>query len=217
VTMRSSKILLSIPSISRSNFPDFDWTPADFEPTDRTLDCYKHELEGIKPKRLWGVNIPHFSLAEHGVCGVAGPGKPAEEVFYPYELEPELALVCGSYDKWRPYPAEVLNHYSIQMAEKFAKKRCKLFKYLAEKKEWETLFYVEHSPSSIAHLDEDVARDVAAGVIDAVMSVHKQWPSVPVVIFSPYGTGDKDGFIVSNLLETEVVGNWQWIREFLNG
>jgi hypothetical protein len=215
--MRSSKIVVAIPAISTSNFPELGWTPAPFEPTVRSLDCFKSELGDICPKKLWGINIPHFSLSEHGARGIAGPGKPIDELFCPEELGECLSKVCGTYDKWRPYPAEVLNPYSIQMAVKFARKRGRLFKHVADNMDWDTLFYVEHSPASVAHLDQEVAKVIAEEVIESVMSVAKQWPSVPVVIFSPYGTGTDNGFIVSNLQGEDTVGTWQWIREFLNG
>jgi hypothetical protein len=69
--MRSSKILVAIPSISRSNFPDVGWLPADFQASSKTMDCFKTELNGIQINKLWGINIPNFSLAEHGASGVA--------------------------------------------------------------------------------------------------------------------------------------------------
>lgn len=215
--MRSSKIVVAIPSISRANFPDLGWLPADFKSTSKTLDCFKTELNGIHVAKLWGINIPNFSLSDHGASGVAGPGRPQEELFFPEEIGERLSMICGTYDKWRPYPAEVLNPYSVQIAVKFARKRCKLFKHVAENMDWDTLFYVEHSPSSVAHLDKDVARLITEEVIESVMGVAKQWPSVPVVIFSPYGIGEEDGFVVSNLQGDDAIGTWQWIREFLNG
>jgi hypothetical protein len=215
--MRSSRILVSIPSISIDNFPDLGWTPAEFQKTSTTLDCFKSELEGIKVKKLWGVNIPHFSLADHGACGVVGPSKPFDELFYPPEIGERMSMICGTYDKWRPYPAEVMSPYTVQIAVKFARKRCKLFKHVAENMDWDALFYVEHSPSSLAHLDKEVAQLIAKDVMESVVKVAEQWPSVPLVIFSPYGTNGENGFIVSNLQEVDAVGTWDWIREFING
>jgi len=215
--MRSSKILVSIPSISISTFPQMGWIPAPFSTTERTLDCFKTELSGLSVDKLWGVNIPHFSLSEHGASGVAGPGMPHRELFFPEEIEPRLSMICGTYDKWRPYPAEKLTPYAIQMAVKFARKRCKLFKHIAENMDWDVLFYVEHSPSSLAHLDNEVAGLIAKEVMESVVKVSEQWPSVPIVIFSPYGTGDDGGFIVSNLQGQEANGDWDWIRRYLNG
>lgn len=214
--MRSSRILVSVPSISKKNFPDLGWIPAPFEPGTRNMDCFKEELDEVCVSRLWGVNIPHFSLMRHAASGVAGPGMPREELFVPPEIGERLSLVCGKYDKWRPYPAEKITPYAIQMAMKFARKRCRLFKHVADNMDWDVLFYVEHSPSSLAHLDVDVAQVIANDVIQSVVNVAKQWPSVPLVIFSPYGTGDEDGFIISNLPDG-AVGTWQWIREFING
>ena len=212
--MRSLKILVAIPSISRSNFPDVGWLPADFQANSKTMDCFKTELNGIQINKLWGINIPNFSLAEHGASGVAGPGRPHDELFFPEEIGESLSMVCGTYDKWRPYPAEVLTPYTVQMAAKFARKRCKLFKHIAEKMDWDTLFYVEHSPASVAHLDQEVAQVIAREVVEAVAGVAQQWPSVPLVIFSPYGVNG-DGFIVSNLKVVEAAGTWQWIRDYL--
>jgi hypothetical protein len=214
----AARILVSIPAVSLSDIElprGFVTEPCSFPSGTRNLDVFKHELEGVSPDGAWMLNVPNFPLEERGATGVAGPGHPSSELFVPPELEESLSDVAGKYDKWRPYPASSASNYAKKMALRFARKRCKVFLHAARQMEWEVLFYVEHSPASIAHLDRDAAAKAAQIVVSSVDKAMADLPGVPLVLFSPYGAGEDDGFVVSNRVEDK--NSWVFIREFLNG
>lgn len=219
----SMRILVSTPAICLANVVDlpviknlFVDDPVEFESAEQTLDSFKSGLEGVKPKNMWGLNVPNFPLELNGAKGVAGPGKPQEELFYPPELKRKLQPLCGKYDKWRPYPADKpLSEYAMKMAKRFTNKRCRMFDFASRKLSWDLLFYVEHSQASLAHLDSDLAVEIAEKVFEQLARTCSEWPSVPVVLFSPYGTKGRPGFVVSK----NIVGpmnNWEHIRSYVN-
>lgn len=190
-----------------------------FEPTLTTLDVFPHEMKGISPPHFWSVNVPHWPMQASGTRGVAGPGKPADELFSPTYLQKTMAPICGKYDKWRPYPAEKpLSNYAVEMAERFSKKRCRMFdKIIDSDMPCETLFYAEHAPASLAHVSRRAARVSAEVIIDLVKGTAQRNPRWELVIFSPYGVGSKPGFVVSNRMDAKHLSNWTEIRKYLNG
>jgi hypothetical protein len=103
------------------------------------------------------------------------------------------------------------------MAHRFAKKRCKMFEAIAEDMPFQTLFYVEHSPASLAHVSKKAAVECAEMVIESVTAVAARNPAYELVIFSPYGVGSKPGFVVSNRMEASLLSNWTELRNYLNG
>lgn len=220
------RILVSVPSIPYSAFKaskafDMDdfLLSGKFTPTLDTMDVFPKELGGINLEYMWGINIPHWPMAQNGTMGVAGPGQPQDELFCPATLKRKLSRICYTYDKWRPYPAEAISTYTVKMAKKFAYKRCRLFQHAAVKEDWLRLFYVEHAPSSLAHLSVEAAMEVAEGVMSRVATVSRSQPNCPVLVFSPYGVGKAPGFFVSNGvgLNADADGNWDMIRTYLKG
>lgn len=225
--MGAPRILVAIPALSFKSANEsevirklLDLVPpvGKFKPTQQTLDVFPKELSGLRPKKMWGINIPHWPLEETNCKGVAGPGLPGDELFRPPEIGKQLKRLCGEYDKWRPYPATPpISPYNIKIAKRFAKKRCRMFKEIADTQSWDTLFYVEHSPASLAHLDEDVALEIAENVIEEAVAVSRSWSNAFLVIFSPYGIGKQPGFVVSNIIEGSAITSWDGIRHYING
>lgn len=213
------RILVSIPSVS-DKFLDTEEAEAfldsaPFCPTGRTLDVFATELAKLKVDKLFGVNIPHWTL-QGDDQGISGPG--AGPLWVPPSLEKKFSVRAGVYDKWRPYPAEPpLSRYNINMAKRFSGKRYRMFAMAADDMRWETLFYVEHSPASLAHLSEKEALKIARKVVRHVSRVALSMPYVDVVIFSPYGTGRKKGFVLSNRIEASDLDTWPKIKAYLKG
>jgi hypothetical protein len=221
--MKKPRLLVALPAISfdQANglFGDNFLDVAPFARTTSTLDVFPRELGSVAvPANAWGVNVPHWPLERNGASGVAGPGMPQGELFYPPKIRKRLEKIAGAYDKWRPYPAEPpLSAYNSRMARRFAKKRSRMFEKIADGYPWDLLFYVEHSPASVAHLSQAVALSVAEIPIKYVSRVMSAWPNAEVVIFSPYGVGRTPGFSVSNSLEGKDISTWEAIRTFLSG
>lgn len=221
----SMRILVSIPSIPYEDVVGLEIVrntfvndPLQFEPPQSTtLDEFSRGLAGLKPSRMLGINIPNFPLEANACTGVAGPGKPHDELFCPPELRRKMSNLCGKYDKWRPYPAEEpLSSYAKKMATRFTNKRCRMFEYASRKLSWDLLFYVEHAPASVAHLDRGLAIEVANRVFQQVARTSAEWPSVPMVVFSPYGLHGEPGFSVyKNVVDP--VHNWDHVRGYVNG
>lgn len=213
------RILVAVPGISYSVIsrklePMGFVAQGRFSPSARNLDAFSDELKKFEPPSyMWGVNIPHWPMEATSTKGVAGPGRPQDELFYPRKLQRELSGLCGKYDKWRPYPAETLSGYAIDMASRFSKKRCKMFAEIARKQAASVLFYVEHSPASLAHLSMEEALVVAEAVIKAAIRV--SCPDEPFVVFSPYGADGGDGFYASNGAGQMDVSDWDAVRRFL--
>ena len=214
------RILVAIPSLS---IDIFDNTEIDcfiekgsFRPKGRNLDVFYDELDDIKINKLFGINIPNWSFSEKGGEGVSGPGK--DDVWFPPELKDRLAARAGVYDQWRPYPASYpISSYSINIAKRFSRKRYRMFETISDEMSWDTLFYVEHSPSSLAHISKKHAYEIGTNIIKSVIKVSSSMPFVDVVIFSPYGIGKKSGFVVSNRIEAKDLNSWKNIREYLQG
>lgn len=221
----SMRILVSTPAISYADIVDnqiirkfFVEDAVEFEPLNDTLDVFGKELSSVSPQNMFGINVPNFPLEARGVKGVAGPGKPQDELFYPPDLKRKLQSMCGKYDKWRPYPAEEpLSQYAMKMARRFTTKRCKMFEAASTKLSWDLLFYVEHSPASLAHLDKGCAMEIADKVFWQAVRTSCEWPSVPIVIFSPYGVGGVSGFSVSRNVGSAPMNDWGCIRRYVNG
>ncbi len=189
-----------------------------FEPTIDNLDVFPREMKGVAPEGFWTVNVPHLHLEETGTHGVAGPGLPLDELFYPAYLAKNFQPLCGQYDKWRPYPAKKpLSNYNCDMATRFTKKRCKMVNLIVEEMPFETLFYVEHAAASLAHVSKKAAIDAAELVIESVVEIAGRHPAYELVIFSPYGIGSTPGFVVSNRMDAKLLSNWNEIRNYLNG
>jgi hypothetical protein len=217
------KILVAVPSISHemaqsiSNLSHY-LSIESFEKTQNTLDVFIDEMKDVAPENFWTLNVPHWPIEERGTKGVAGPGKPHQELFVPGYLQKTLAPLCGKYDKWRPYPAaKPLSPYSINMAKRFAKKRCKMFHKIVDDMPFETLFYVEHGPASLAHLSKKTAVEIANEVIAEANYAASKNPRYDIVIFSPYGVGNTPGFVVSKRMDAKLLSNWTAIRQYLNG
>jgi hypothetical protein len=221
--MKKPRLLVSLPAISFDQVEEglgtsfLDVSP--FTRTYATLDVFHKEIGGTKPRNgTWGLNVPHWPLESNGANGVAGPGLPKGELFVPGRIRRRLEGIAGSYDKWRPYPAEdPLSSYAVRVARKFAQKRSKMLITISEDYPWDLIFYVEHAPASIAHLSSKRAMEVAEIPIRHAISVSKSWPNAMVVIFSPYGVGKKPGFVVSNALEGKDISTWEAVRMFLSG
>lgn len=215
------RILVSLPAISETmarqskQLSDNFLEIRPFKPTARTLDVFHSEMSGVKVKDFLGINVPHWSLEQKGCSGIAGPGLPSGELFFPDSLRDKFMPLVGSYDKWRPYPAENLTNYALKMASKFARKRRKMFEKAARDMSWDMLCYVEHSPASLAHLDQEAAMRIADGIVGATLGISGSMPFVSVVIFSPYGHDGGNGFVVANHLEASRLQEWNKIREFL--
>lgn len=189
-----------------------------FEPTQRTLDVFPIEMKGICPPSFWGIGIPHWPLEATATNGVAGPGLPAEELFVPEQIQEDMEELAGKYDKWRPYPAEApITQYRKKIARKFSTKRGKFFEHIFRYVQWETIFWVEHAPASMAHVDQEAAMENSERILGKALRVTRRRPEATLVYFSPYGDGSSPGFVVSNRLAPDKVGNWKNIRRYLNG
>lgn len=217
------RILVSIPSLSHKMarkcdalYPFHDIVP--FEPVaPRNLDVFAQELKGLRPPGFFGINVPNWPLREYGGQGVAGPGLPTDELFYPASIRKVLISRAGVYDKWRPYPAQrPLSDYNVNMAMRYARKRVRMFEKAAEDLRWETLVYVEHSPASLAHLSRKKAEEIADKVMRTSVKVCYSMHYADAVLFSPYGVGGEPGFVVSSG-DPEKVKTWEGIRAFLEG
>lgn len=218
------RILVAIPAVSakmakrcRSLIQYPDILPFESEGA-RTLDVFSTQLAGLSPDKFFGINVPHWPLEERGHRGVAGPGLPADELFYPPDLKQKLWTQSRKYDKWRPYPAEPpLSKYNVDMARKYAGKRTRIFSKVANDMRWEMLFYVEHSPASLAHLCQDTAQELSDVICEKVIEVSASMPYAKLAIFSPYGPGRQSGFVVSNGIDSKKLCNWEGIRKYLKG
>lgn len=212
---------LSLATMSKSKFLNGGSELLDigsFEPTQRTLDVFPDEMKDISPPGFWSVGVPHWPLEENGTSGVAGPGLPQDELFVPESIAEDMEELAGTYDKWRPYPAqEPLSQYALKMARKFATKRGKFFEHIFKFVQWETIFWVEHAPASIAHLDQDSALAVSDRILGKALKIARRKPQATFVYFSPYGVGADPGFVVSNRLEPSSLRDWAGIRQYLNG
>jgi hypothetical protein len=218
------RILVALPSISFSSAKN-DGVIADhfddvvrFKFAGDTLDVFANELRDVAPSNLLCINVPHWQLGTKNCVGVAGPGPGNDELFFPASMRSLLAPVAGTYDKWRPYPANPpLSTYATKMARRFAKKRCRMLQRAVSKVSCKAVFYVEHSPMSIAHLDEVQSVMVSNDVFEASVAVWRDIPGADLVIFSPYGVGKRDGFVVSNRLDPNSLSEWEGIRKYLKG
>lgn len=218
-------ILVCVPGVSYTAFQKSKLlvdplVSGPFEPTGRNLEVFQTELADIQVPYMWGVNIPHWPMEAHGTKGVAGPGRPQDELFYPPSMAEPFGRIAGNYDKWRPYPAHTLSKYSVQMAKRLAKKRCRMFDYVVTREEGHCLLYVEHSPASVAHLSAKTGLSIADVVFERVLRTGRRRPSWPMLIFSPYGVGKRPGFFVSNgvgKIATEGIetANWDVVRAFI--
>jgi hypothetical protein len=219
-------ILIAVPGISYASFIQSRFVNGDselldvgkFNPTARTLDVFPQEMKNLFAPGFWSIGIPHWPMEQNGTNGVAGPGLPREELYYPPSIEEDMIELVGKYDKWRPYPAEdPISQYMNKMARKFATKRCKFFEHIFRYTNWETLFWVEHSPASLAHIDQKAAMEISDRVLGKALRVIRRNPKATFVYFSPYGDGEEPGFVVSNRLEPAKLENWEGIRLYLNG
>jgi len=189
-----------------------------FTPTLATLDVFPQEMHNLSVPGFWSIGIPHWPLEATGTHGVAGPGLPKEELFVPEEIKEDMEELCGAYDKWRPYPAEApLTSYMTKIARKFSTKRGKAFEHIVQYVQWETIFWVEHAPTSLVHLDEEEALGIMDRLLFKAFGPIRSHASATFVCFSPYGLNGEPGFVISNRLEVSKVSNWNCIRKFLNG
>jgi hypothetical protein len=212
-------ILVSVPSISfeMSKKMHSDDGYAIFLPFvhegPKSLDAFS-ELDQVIGPGIYCVNVPNVCLSEKSAKGISGPSS-TEELFVPPSLEEELEL--GTYDQWRPYPAESLNSYSESMARKMTRKRIKGFAKIAKTKPWKSLIYVEHSAASVCHLSEELASGLAARVYGAVQGLSCELPTSNYVFFSPYGPGGQPGFVTTNRVDPSKVCGWDGIRSYVLG
>jgi hypothetical protein len=177
------------------------------------MDVYFDDVESMTDD-TWVVNLPYIPLESNGLKGIAGPSK-GTELFVPPELQKELKL--GTYDKYRPYPAEESSDYVRKMALKFTNKRIKAFEKIAKNKPWSRLIYFEHSAASIAHVNEEVAIQVAEKIFASIQKLSSELPSSDYIMVSPYGHDQSDGFVTSNRITPSMIGSWEHIRSYLNG
>lgn len=221
-------VLISVPGISYSSFIQSRFVNGDselievgeFEPTERTLDVFPQEMKGkgLEAPGLWTIGVPHWPLGETSTFGVAGPGLPKDELFSPEQIMEDMEELAGSYDKWRPYPAEApISNYAKRMARKFTTKRGKFFEHIYTYCPWTTIFWVEHSPASLAHIDQEAAVENSDRVLGKALKVIRRRAGTTFVYFSPYGVGTEPGFVVSNQLDPALLKDWNGIRRFLNG
>lgn len=219
-------VLIAVPGLSHSKFTTSRFVNGDselidvaeFEPTTRTLDVFPQEMKGISPPGFWGIGIPHWPMVKNMTNGVAGPGLPRDELFVPPSIEDDMKELSGNYDKWRPYPAlKPVTQYMIKMARKFSTKRGKFFEHIFRYVKWETIFWVEHGPASLAHVDDAAAMDNSDRILGKALRVVRRQPRTTFVYFSPYGVGSEPGFVVSNRLEANRLKDWDGIRQYLNG
>jgi len=212
-------ILVSIPSISyeMSKQMHSEDGIAIFVPFvhdgPKSLDAYM-ELDEVIGPGTYGVNIPNVCLSSKGAKGIAGPSS-TKELFVPPSLEKDLDL--GTYDQWRPYPAEILTAYSESMARKMTRKRIKGFSKIAKTKPWKSLIYVEHSAASICHLSRELAMGLASRVYGAVQDLSCELPTTSYVLFSPYGPDGQPGFVTTNRVDPSKVNGWDGIRSYVLG
>lgn len=190
-----------------------------FSPSLNTLDVFPKEMEGLKLLNFWSIGIPHWPMEANQTSGVAGPGVPVEELFFPPSAAPDMVELCGSYDKWRPYPVESapISKYALKIASRFATKRGKLFEHIVKFCPWETIFWVEHAPASLGHVDQKAALTIADRVLSKALRVARSRPKATFVFFSPYGVGTDPGFVVSNGLEPGRISDWPSMRQYLLG
>lgn len=180
-------------------------------PGPRSLDCFK-ELEPAIGEGTFCVNVPNVCIAKCNARGISGPSS-GSELFIPARLEGELSL--GSYDRWRPYPADNLTTYVVKMARKMTNKRLRAFKKIASEKPWYSLVYVDHSAASLCHLDRKEAAGLARRVFDVLEQVSCELPSMSYVFFSPYGLAEEPGFVLTNMSDESKFEKWEDIRRFL--
>lgn len=219
-------VLIAVPGISLATFQQSKWLndgsellePAPFEVTSRTLDVFPQEMKNLMIPGFWGIGIPHWPLEANQTNGVAGPGLPKDELFVPNIIKADMEELAGSYDKWRPYPAEApLSQYAIKMARRFSTKRGKFFEHIFRFCPWQTIFWVEHGPTSLATVDQEAAMENSERILGKALRVVRRRPETTFVYFSPYGIGSDPGFVVSNQLESKLLCNWENIRQYLNG
>lgn len=219
-------VLIAVPGVSYSAFVQSRFVNGDselldvgkFDPTERTLDVFPKEMKGLMIPGFWSIGIPHWPMEENGTNGVAGPGLPKDELFVPESIEDDMVEVAGKYDKWRPYPAQPpLSQYATKMARKFSTKRGKFFEHIFRYVKWDTIFWVEHGPASLAHLDMDAAMENSDRILGKALRIIRRKPEVTLIYFSPYGVGSEEGFVVSNRLEPSSVKDWDGIRQYLTG
>ena len=218
-------ILISVPGISHAMAASSDSlkTPelleiAPFCPTTRTLDVFPREMKGIQVPGFWGIGIPHWPMEANCTNGVAGPGLPREELFVPESTAADMVEVAGKYDKWRPYPAQrPVSQYARKIARKFSTKRGKFFEHIFKFVKWETIFWVEHAPASLVHLDKKATMEIFERIMKKSLHIARRRPDATFVCFSPYGVGRASGFVVSNRIEASIVNEWEGIRRYLNG
>ena len=103
------------------------------------------------------------------------------------------------------------------MARKFSTKRGKFFEHIFRYTKWETIFWVEHAPASMAHIDQEAALENSDRILGKALKVIRRKPQTTFVYFSPYGVGSDPGFVVSNRLDPNLINDWNGIRQFLNG
>ena len=212
-------ILVSVPSISfemckqMQSQDDYDiFVPFEYDGPS-SLDAFR-ELDGIIGPGTYCINVPNVCLSSKSAKGISGPSTDSD-LFIPSSLESELDL--GTYDRWRPYPAEALTGYSEKMARKMTNKRIKGFNRIAKTKPWKSLVYVDHSPASVCHLSERVAVCLALRVYQAIRDVSCELPTTSYVFFSPYGPGGQPGFVTTNRVDPSKVSGWDGIRRYLLG
>jgi hypothetical protein len=218
-------ILLSVPGISFEMAQKSEVFAAasdffglsSFQQSGITLDVFPKEMSGMFMPGLWGIGIPHWPMDANGTCGIAGPGLPKEELYVPKEIASDMSELCGTYDKWRPYPAQSPSKYALKVARKFATKRGKAFEHIVRFTKWETLFWVEHAPASLAHVDEAAAIALMDRIMAKAFKVARMKPAATIMAFSPYGYSGQDGFSLSNKFEAGTICGWEDIRIFLNG
>lgn len=216
------RILVSVPAISfediigQEGIDRFTQDPVPFSPSSYDLDCYTAFTEEEAPIKLFGINIPHLTLDGHAI-GIAGPNKPKNELFVPLSLKEKMSKICGKYDKWRPYPAQISSNYAINIARRFTNKRCKMFTEASNHASWDILCYVEHAPASLAHVDKEAAKFIAKIVINRTVQAISDWQGISVVLFSPYGHNKKEGFVCSNIIDCNKLNNWKGIKDYFYG
>lgn len=220
------RVLIAVPGLSFNTFKASKFLnggselldPVEFAPAGSTLDVFPAEMKGLSPPGFWGIGIPHWPMEQTLTNGVAGPGQPTEELFVPEAIKEDMEELAGSYDKWRPYPATgPISEYEKKIARKFSTKRGKFFEHIFRYVQWETLFWVEHAPASLAHMDQEAALENSERILGKALRVVRRKPDVTFVYFSPYGMGSDPGFVVSNRLDAARLANWESIRSYLNG
>lgn len=219
-------ILISVPGVSYATFINSRFVNGDsellevapFQPTLGTLDVFPQEMKGLVIPGFWGVGIPHWPMEANGTNGVAGPGLPKDELFVPESIREDMVEVAGKYDKWRPYPCEgEPTQYQRKMARKLSTKRGKFFEHVFLYTRWQTIFWVEHAPTSMAHVDQQAALELSDRILGKALRIIRRKPGATFVYFSPYGAKKEPGFAVSNRLDSERLADWEGIRDYLLG